>query len=93
MHAEDPGDSMQGADARVGLACLDVLVGGARQAGREEDALLGHVLVETPDADAVADGAALLEQPAVVIGQAGHVTNALPKMIISQPGLPGNNRS
>jgi hypothetical protein len=49
--------------------------------------------VEASDADAVADGAALLEQPAVVIGQAGHVTNALPKMIISQPGLPGNIRS
>jgi hypothetical protein len=44
--------------------------------------LLGHVLVESSHADAVADGAAGFENPRGLIGW--HLVNALPTMIICQ---------
>lgn len=91
MHAKNASDPQQRSDARVAAAGLDLLIGGAREVRREVDGLLGHVLAEPPDANAVADGAALKEQPSVVIGQAGHSTNALTKIIISQPCLSGIN--
>lgn len=89
MHTENVGDPQQRPDAGIPGAGLDLLIGGAREVSGEEDGLLRHVLAEPPDADAVADGAALMEQPGVVIGQAGHSTNALTKIIISQPCLSG----
>jgi hypothetical protein len=89
MDTQNASDPQQRRDARVSRASLDLLVRGAREVRCEEDGLLGHVLAEPPDADAVADGAALMEQPGVVIGQAGHSTNALTKIIISQPCLSG----
>lgn len=89
MDAQNEGDLQQGRDARVRSAGLDGLVGRAAQAGREEDALLGVIAAEPRDPDAVADGASLTQEPLVVIGQGRHSTNAVPKMIISQPCLPG----
>lgn len=89
MHAQDARDPQECADTGVGTAGLDLLVGGAGDAGFQEDALLGAVLAQPCDADAVADGAAFAGDPFVVVGQAGHASHALPKMIISQPGLPG----
>jgi hypothetical protein len=89
VYTENAGDPQQRPDARIATAGLDLLVCGAGEVRREVDGLLGHVLAESPDADAVADGAALVEQPGVVIGQAGHSTNALTKIIISQPCLSG----
>ena len=89
MHAKYGGDPQQGGDAGVGSAGFDGLVGGATYAGCEEDGLLRAVVAHPADADAVADGASLTEEPLVVIGQRWHSTNAVPKMIISQPGLPG----
>lgn len=89
MHPENAGDPQQRANPGIGLAGLDVLIGGAADAGREEHALLGHVLVQAGDADAVADGATLAGEPFVVIGQGRHSINVVPTMIISQPGKPG----
>lgn len=89
MHAEDSGDLHQRRDAGVAGACLDLLIAGPGYAGREEDLLLGEVESYAADADAVADGAALCEEPGVVIRQGRHSTNALTKIIASQPGLPG----
>lgn len=89
MDTQNMSDLHQGADAGVRGPSLDLLVCGPGDAGGEEHALLGAVLVEAPDANAVADGAALPQEPVVVIGQGRHSTNALTKIIISQPGLPG----
>lgn len=89
MNTQDASDPQQRRDAGIPRASLDLLIGGAREVRGEEHRLLGHVLAEPPDADAVADGAALVEQPGVVIGQAGHSTNGLTKIIISQPCLSG----
>lgn len=89
MQAQHVRDAQQGADACVGRAGLDLLIGGAGDAGLEEDGLLGAVLPESADADAVADGAAFAGDPVVAVGQAGHASHALTKIIISQPGLPG----
>ena len=88
MHAQDPRDLHQCRDAGIAHAGLDLLVAGPCYAGREEDLLLCEVESYAADADAVADGAALYEEPVVVIGQV-HSVSVLPKMIISQPGLPG----
>ena len=93
MHAQDAGDTQECRDPGVGRAGLDGLVGGAGDVRGKEDTLLGAVVVEPGDADAVADGAALLEEPLVVVGQAGHAVNAGPIMILSQPGKPGIIRS
>jgi len=89
MHTQNMSDLQQGGDAGVSRAGLDSLVRGPGDAGREEHGLLGAVLVEAFDANAVADGAALPQEPVVVIGQRRHSTNALTKIIISQPGSPG----
>jgi hypothetical protein len=89
MQAQDVRDAQQCPDACIGGAGFDLLVGGAGDAGLEENAFLGAVLVEPVDADAVADGAAFAGDPVVAVGQAGHASNALTKIIISQPGLPG----
>lgn len=89
MDTEDACDPVQAADAGVCRPVLDVLVAGAGQAGRQEDRFLGAVLPEPCDADAVADGEAFLAEPVVVIGDGGHPVNAVPKIIIGQPGKPG----
>ena len=89
VHAQHARDADQRRDARVRPAGLNLLVGRSRDARGQEDSLLGHVLVQSAHADAVADGAALLQEPVVVIGQAGHPTNVAPTMIVSQPGKPG----
>lgn len=88
MHAEDPRDLDECRDAGIAHAGLDLLIGGARDTGREEHLLLGEVEPQTADTDAVADGAALPEEPVVIIGQV-HSASVLPKMIIRQPGKPG----
>ena len=89
VNAEYAGDPQQRRGPGIAEARFDLLVGGAGEAGGEEDLLLREVKVDASDADAVTDGAALCLEPVVVIGQAVHSTYALPKMIISQPGKPG----
>lgn len=89
MHTQHAGDPQQCADPGVSVAGLDVLEGLTPHLGGQEHGLLGAVLSEAFDADAVADGAALLQEPGVVIGQGGHSTNLVPTMIIRQPGKPG----
>lgn len=89
MHAEDARDLHKGADADVYSAGFDGLIRGSAEAGGEEDALLGAVLAEAGDADPVTEGPPFAGEPLVVIGQGRHSINALPMMIISQPGLPG----
>jgi hypothetical protein len=89
MHTQHASDLQQGGDAGVGRAGLDGLIRGPGDAGGEEHGLLSPVLVEAPDANAVADGAAFPQEPVVVIGQGRHSTNPMTKMIISQPGVPG----
>lgn len=92
MDTQHVGDFQESGDAGVRGACLDGLVGGPAEVGGQVDALLGAVVVESGDADAVADGAELSREP-LVVGQGRHSTNGLPKMIISQPGLSGIFRS
>jgi hypothetical protein len=89
MHTQHAGDPQQRANPRVSVAGLEILEGFAAHLGGEEHALLGAVLAQSLDADAVADGAALLQEPGVVIGQGWHSLNMAPTMIISQPGKPG----
>jgi hypothetical protein len=93
MHTQDMGNAQQGGDAGILGAGLDGLIGGAGHLCSEEHGFLGAVLSQARDTDAVADGAALCEEPVVVGGQAWHPTNAVPKMIISQPALSGILRS
>ena len=85
MNTQNMSDLQQGGDAGIGRACLDGLIRGPGDAGGEEHGLLGPVLVEAPDANAVTDGATLPQEPVVVIGQGWHSTNPMTKMIISQP--------
>lgn len=89
MHAQHAGDPPQRSDAGISRAGLDGLIGGPAHSGGEEHALLGAVLVYPGDADAVAEGAALLSEPGVVVGQGWHPSQARLTMIISQPGKPG----
>lgn len=89
MQAQGARNPYQGADAGVGGAGLDLLVGGSGDAGREENALLGAVLAEAGDADAVADGSQVAAEPVVSVGRMGHLTHRLLKIIPSQPGIPG----
>ena len=89
MQAQYVSNLGQRGDAGIGYAGLDVLVGGAGDAGGEEHGLLGAVLPDAGDADAVADGPLLLLEPFVVVGQGWHSTHARLKIIISQPGEPG----
>lgn len=85
MHTQNMSDLQQGGDAGVRGSSLDSLVCGPGDAGGEEHGLLSPVLVEAFDANAVADGAALPQEPVVVIGQGRHSTNPMTKIIISQP--------
>lgn len=89
MYPQYAGDPQQRRDPRVSLAGFHVLVHGSAQLCGEEHGLLGPVLADPLDADTVADGAALREEPGVVNGQVGHPRNAGAIMIISQPGEPG----
>lgn len=89
MDAEDARDAQQAPDASLSPAGLDLLVRRPGDAGRQVYRLLSAVLSYARDADPVTDGALLLEEPGVVIGQGRHSINGLPKMIISQPCLPG----
>jgi hypothetical protein len=74
MYAQHAGDPQQRPDPRISPAGLHVLIHGAAHPGGQEHRLLGAVLAQARDADAVADGAALLEEPGVVIGQLWHAT-------------------
>jgi hypothetical protein len=74
MYAQHAGDPQQRPNPRISPAGLHVLIHGAAQPGSQEHGLLGPVLVDARDADAVADGAALIEEPGVVIGQLWHAT-------------------
>ncbi|WP_434096898.1 hypothetical protein [Streptomyces prasinus] len=89
VDTEDARDAQEAPDAGLRAAGFDVLVRGTGDPRREEHGLLCPVLPYACDADAVTDGALLLKEPVVVIGQGRHPTNALPKIIVSQPGLPG----
>src|SRR5690606_32995691 len=89
VHAQHARNAQQAPDASLRSPGLDLLIGGPGDARRKVHGLLGAVLSYADDADAVADGALLLQEPGVVIGQVRHSTNARPIMIISQPGLPG----
>lgn len=89
MYAQHACDPQQRRDPRIQRAGLDVLIGGAADAGSQEDALLGAVLSDAFDADAVADGFAFCEEPGIVIGQVGHSLNAGVINIVSQPGKAG----
>jgi len=89
MYAESAGDPQQRRYPRIHRAGLDVLIGLPPDLGGKEHGLLRAVLADACDADAVADSAALLQEPGVIIGQVRHSTNALPVTIMSQPGIPG----
>ena len=89
MYAQHAGDPQQRGHSRISPAGFHVLIHGPRDPGSQEYGLLGAVLADPCDADAVADGAALLEEPGVVIGQVWHATTLGPSMITSQPGKPG----
>ena len=89
MYAQYAGDPQQGRDVGVRRAGFDGLIRGPADPGGQEHAFLGAVPVESRDADAVADGAALLEEPVVVIGQGWHACQAGPILVASQPGEPG----
>lgn len=65
------------------VASLHALDRGPVDAGLVSEPLLGHVLVQSPDSDAVADGSAGVENPWRLVG-GWHPTNALAIMIISQ---------
>lgn len=65
------------------VASLHALDRGPVDAGRVGEALLGEVLVQSPDSDAVADGSAGVEDPGRLIG-GWHPANALAIMILSQ---------
>lgn len=89
MHTQNASDPQQGCDVGVRRAGFDGLICGPADSGGQEDAFLGAVLVYPRDADAVADGAALLKEPVVVIGQGWHARQAVPILVTSQPGEPG----
>lgn len=88
MYPQHTRDPQQRRNARIDGTGLDTLIRGAADTGGEEHALLGAVLADAFDADAVADGPALLEEPVVVIGQRGHSLHAGSIMMVSQPGKP-----
>jgi hypothetical protein len=85
MHTQDMRDPQQHADAGVDVAGLDVLERFAADVRGEVDAFLGAVLAESFDADAVADCASAVDQPGIVIGEAGHPSDTRAMIIISQP--------
>lgn len=72
MYAKNVSDPEQGRHAGVHLAGLNVLIGLPAHGGGEEHGLLGSVLADSFDADAVADRLSAFEEPGVVVGQAGH---------------------
>lgn len=79
MNPQRSGDHEQVAGLRL-CPVLDPLDRAAVYAGRFGEAFLGHVEVYAPDADAVADGPAGIEDPLVVCG--GHDSHAPPKIIL-----------
>jgi hypothetical protein len=88
MNPQNVSNPQQRGDTGVDVAGLDVLERLAAHAGGEEHALLGAVLPEPFDADAVTDGASAVDQPGVVIGEVGHSSETRRQMIFSQPGNP-----
>jgi hypothetical protein len=68
-------------------ASLHPLDGRPVEAGRVGEGFLGHVEVQPPHADAVADGPAGVDDPLGLIGW--HPTNRLRTMIISQQQFCG----
>lgn len=72
MHAQHVGDPQQRRRTGIHHAGLDALIRGAADTGGKEHRLLGAVLAEPLNADAVADGASAFEEPGVVVGQVGH---------------------
>lgn len=89
MDTEDASNPQQCRDPSVRLAGLNVLVGRAADSRGKEHGFLGAVLAYPRDPNAVTDSASLFQEPLIVIGQIGHSTNGLPKIIASQPGIPG----
>lgn len=72
MHTQDVSNPQQRRNTRVDTAGLHVLIRLPAHAGGEEHLLLGAVLADSFDADAVADGASAFEEPGIVVGQVGH---------------------
>ncbi len=79
MNPERPRDPQQVADLRL-FSVLNPLDRAAVDLGRFGEPFLGHVEVYAPDADAVADGSAGVEDPLVVCGW--HASHAPLKIIL-----------
>jgi len=90
VHAEGVSDEQEMAQLHLvaGFHALDRRPVQARAVG---EGFLGHVLVQPSHADAVADGAAGVEDPLGLIGW--HAFNVLRTMIISQQQNCGILRS
>ncbi len=73
MHTQHMSNPQQRRHTRIDTAGLHILIRLPAHAGGEEHGLLGAVLAEAFDADAVADGASAVEEPGVVIGQVWHL--------------------
>lgn len=89
MHTQDKRDPQQRGNARVRVAGLNVLKRLAAHPGGEEHILLGAVLPDPLDANAVTDTPSAFGQPGIVIREVGHPSDIQALMIISQPGMPG----
>lgn len=83
MHAQLVSNQQQVADLRVTGAALDALDRRPVDTGERRESFLGQVLVQSADADAVAEGSTGVEDPWRLVG-GRHSTNAQPLMIISQ---------
>lgn len=90
MHPERIRDVQEMAEFHL-AAALHPLHGRAVQAGGVSQGFLGHVEVQPPHADAVADGPAGVEDPRGLVGW--HPANALRTKIISQQQICGIFRS
>jgi hypothetical protein len=80
-------DSKEMAELHL-LAGLHALEGRPVDARKVGEALLGHVLVQSPDADAVAGRPEGVGDPLLLVG-GWHALNRLPTMIISQQQICG----
>ena len=86
VYAQLVGDREQVAELHL-LAGFHALDRRPVQAARVGEGLLGHVLVQPPDPDAVTDGSAGVDDPSGLL--VGHPVNGLPAMIISQQQICG----
>jgi hypothetical protein len=90
MHPQLVGNQQQVTEFHL-LAGFHALDRRPVESGDVSEGLLGEVLVEPPDPDAVADGLAGIDDPSGLL--VGHLVNALPTMIISQQQFCGTLRS